>query len=150
MHMTPPALKLLARALLDAHGLHDWTFKFDSHKITFGRCWWHRKLVTISKPMALLNSDTDVVDTLLHEIAHALTPMDRCHGIAWQAKCVEIGAKPERFYCAEKIEQPKGRWVATCPRCKREFRRFRRVKGRRYCMHCGIDNGALTFTKEER
>jgi predicted SprT family Zn-dependent metalloprotease len=35
------------------------------------------------------------MDTVLHEVAHALTRGDK-HGARWKAKCLEIGARPDR------------------------------------------------------
>lgn len=50
----------------------------------------------------------DLLDTLLHEIAHALTPGDG-HGKLWQAKAMELGARPTTHKTPEELgfdEQP--------------------------------------------
>ena len=87
------AARDLALALMRQHGLNDWTFRFDHARRRFGSCQPRRKVITLSRPLAFLNAEPQVRDTVLHEIAHALTPGDG-HGSRWKRKCVEIGAEP--------------------------------------------------------
>ena len=91
------AARDLALALMRQHGLHDWTFRFDHARRRFGSCRPRRRLITLSRPLAFLNEEAQVRDTILHEIAHALTPWDG-HGRNWKRKCIEIGAEPRRCY----------------------------------------------------
>jgi hypothetical protein len=60
----------------------------------------------------LLVEVNDVIstDTILHEIAHALTLGDG-HGYAWKRKCIEI-AKPERCYTNKDTVSPTMRYQA--------------------------------------
>ena len=87
----------LARSLMDQHGLADWQFTFDRARRRFGCCNVTRKRITLSAYLVHLNSDEEVADTILHEIAHALTLGDG-HGIRWKEVCLRIGAKPERCF----------------------------------------------------
>jgi hypothetical protein len=87
----------LARELLDRHGLADWRFQWDRARRRFGSCSTTRKRITLSIYLTKLNDEAEVRDTILHEIAHALTPGDG-HGRAWKAACARIGAKPDRCY----------------------------------------------------
>jgi predicted SprT family Zn-dependent metalloprotease len=91
------AAEMLARTLMDQHGLRGWTFGFDRAARRFGACFWRRKHISLSWKLTRLNSEAEVRDTILHEIAHAMTPNDG-HGEKWKATCVAIGAKPERCY----------------------------------------------------
>ena len=43
-------------------------------------------------------------DTILHEVAHALTPGDN-HGPLWRRVCRQIGARPERCYTNDAVIQ---------------------------------------------
>jgi predicted SprT family Zn-dependent metalloprotease len=88
------------------HGLHDWTFKWEKTKRAMGRCWYHKKLICISKPLAELNKEEECIDTALHEIAHALAYVkngETGHGRAWKRWCVMIGAKPQRCYSSAEV-----------------------------------------------
>jgi len=122
-----------------------WVFRFDNAKVRFGRCNHTRKLITLSKPLAMANavSHTDkIIDTILHEIAHAITreryPHRKmsAHGYEWQSVCIEIGAKPEARYDGSKIDQVKGKYAYVCPNCGRIEYFFKRLKRKHGCISC--------------
>ncbi len=123
----------LLRKTMDKHGLHDWSSRLDNATRRFGLCSSRRKLISISRHLAKLNSDEQVLDTILHEIAHALSPMFEYHGSMWKKKCVEIGANPQRCYDSQTVNVPKGRYTGTCPLCQNTFQRTQRPKRKNYC-----------------
>lgn len=124
-----------ARALLDQHGLSDWIFLWSSAKRRYGVCRYRAKEIAISIELARLNPIEKTIDTILHEIAHALTPKTG-HGPAWKKKCLEIGALPNRCYDTEKVITPRHQWTGRCPSCGTEVSRHKRRKiaCRRCCM----------------
>jgi predicted SprT family Zn-dependent metalloprotease len=130
----------LARDLLPQHGLHDWRFAFDHARRRFGRCDYTNRRITLSRALTFLNSADEVRDTLLHEIAHALTPGAK-HGPRWRAKCREIGARPMRCFTEERVVTPARRppryWLG-CPACDWWVERRRRAPRRRkyVCVRC--------------
>ncbi|HYO07513.1 MAG TPA: SprT-like domain-containing protein, partial [Tepidisphaeraceae bacterium] len=77
------AARLLTRSLMNQHGLSDWRFDFDHARRRFGSCRPRQKLITLSRHLVFLNEEPEVRDTILHEIAHALTPGDG-HGRRWK------------------------------------------------------------------
>src|SRR4051812_49651304 len=87
----------LARDLMDRHGLADWRFQFDHARRRFGSCRIRTRTITLSRPLTLLNPEDQVRDTILHEIAHALTPGDG-HGTKWRAAGARGGARPPRGF----------------------------------------------------
>jgi predicted SprT family Zn-dependent metalloprotease len=92
----------------------------------------------------MLNSDAEVLDTLLHEIAHALTPGDG-HMARWKAKCVEIGAKPQRCYTEQSVIAPARKpapYEYGCGACGWWVHR-RRITRNRYV--CGKCRGKLVY-----
>lgn len=79
------------------HGLiaKGWRAQFNPRlSRTLGRCWNSKKLIELSSHYVDNNDEKLVKDTILHEIAHALTPGDK-HGKLWKAACVRIGAVPK-------------------------------------------------------
>lgn len=100
----------------------------------------------MSSFFVVANDRDEVLDTLLHEIAHALAGPLAGHGPVWKAACVRVGARPERLAPPE-VAMPKGRWHARCPGCATLHTRHRRpMKGRDYfCRGCGTQRGLLQF-----
>ena len=137
--MNPLDARLLALRLMAEHGLHDWRFEFDHARRRFGCCKYRAKAITLSRPLTLLNAEDQVRDTVLHEIAHALTPGDG-HGAKWRAACVRIGARPQRCYGETEVAAPPRRPAAYrygCRPCAWWVDRRRLVANRYVCGKCG-------------
>jgi predicted SprT family Zn-dependent metalloprotease len=122
------------------HGLlaAGWRFRFDNARRRFGSCRSRDKAITLSRPLTLLNGEEQVRDTILHEIAHALTPDDG-HGPAWRAKCREVGAKPERCYGEDDVVAPPRRpapYRYGCSPCGWWVDRRRINTGNFVCAKC--------------
>ncbi len=130
---------LMARLLMRDHGLSDWQFGFDHARRRFGCCNYTHKRITLSRPLTFLNPIDEVRDTLLHEIAHALTPGAH-HGPAWQAMCVRLGCRPARCYTDERVvapPRPPARFQMGCPKCDWWADRRRRTRRKYLCKKCG-------------
>lgn len=65
----------LAAQLLDRYGLTraGWSFGFDDAETRHGLCDFDRRRITISRPLTAAGTPEQVTQTLLHEVAHALT-----------------------------------------------------------------------------
>jgi hypothetical protein len=106
----------------DYYRLDVWKFKFDNAKTRCGCTHWGTETITLSRNYVKMNEEAMVRDTILHEIAHVLVGPRAGHGPEWQAKAIEVGARPKR--CKE-AEMPKGRYVGTCEGCNKEFTKHR-------------------------
>jgi predicted SprT family Zn-dependent metalloprotease len=140
--------KAEARRLLDHHQLHDWTVVFDHARRRAGQCRYQRKEISLSRHFVIRNTWPDIVDTILHEIAHALVGPGHGHDRVWKRMAVQIGARPQRC-AARHVQMPAGVWKATCPVCNCLHSRHRRPPANRkfFCRPCGRA-GALTFQKQ--
>jgi len=142
--------RTLAVALMAQHGLSGWSFGFNKNVRRTGVCIYPTRTqpgrIELSIHLIAMNSDEDIRDTILHEIAHALTGAEHNHDEVWKAKCREIGARPERCY-GEEIEMPKGRWVAECGSCQKKYYRHRRPRHLVgwHCKFCGTERGKLVW-----
>lgn len=87
-----------------------WTFKLDNAKRRFGICRYWNQTIGISWALAEINSDEQIMDTILHEIAHALAGPDTGHGPEWVAQCHRVGAKPTVCYDPKEVNTPEGRY----------------------------------------
>lgn len=118
----------LADGLMRLHKLSPkWTFKFDRSKVSFGKCYYAEKQISLSRHLVKLNDEDDVRDTILHEIAHALAPRGAGHGAAWQSVAQSIGCNGRRCYGAE-VVRPAPKYRGTCPSCKLVIYRHRRME----------------------
>jgi predicted SprT family Zn-dependent metalloprotease len=138
-----------ASDLMLQHGLIDWTFQLDRAKRRAGRCSPRRKVISMSSYYVIHNSDEELRDTMLHEIAHALAGCENGHNHIWKAKCIEIGAKPERCFDGTKVKMPKGCYEAICGKCNAKYHKHRKVKRRYVCPKCGPKDGMLVFVKND-
>ena len=144
--MHPYDARHLAWELMRRHGLATagWRFGFDHARRRFGCCHYGRRLITLSRPLTLLNGEAEVLDTLLHEIAHALTP-GVGHGARWREKCCELGARPVRCYTDEAVLSPPRRpprYDWGCRACGWWVARHRRTRRRFVCARC---SGSLSY-----
>jgi len=93
---------------------------------TLGRAWVNRNtkrhLIKLSIPYIALNTYEEMLDTLLHEIAHVLSDVRNkkrtCHGPEWKAVCREIGCRPE-VYASAHIKMPRRGQPAWVRRLKK-------------------------------
>jgi len=122
----------LARALMRAHDLGGWGFRFNNAKKRFGYCDSEQHTLSLSRHYVSLNSEELVRDVILHEIAHALVGEGNGHNEQWKKVANSIGASPQR--CVpnhvkrprHKVKRLPRKWIGTCPKCSRETRRTRR------------------------
>lgn len=131
--MDKSTAQALARRMMDAHGLTDWRFVFDRATSRFGQCRYGTRTISLSGPLTALNSEDEVRDVILHEIAHALVGPGHGHGPVWKAKAREIGNSGNRTHSAE---IPQGRWAMTCPNCGKTAHFQRRPRVTRACGKC--------------
>jgi len=102
------------RRLLRDHGLDDWTIVAVLAKTRAGVCRFGRRQIGLSAPITALHSEQEVLDTILHEIAHALVGPQHGHDRVWRAKAREIGCSGERCVSSEAPRVP-GDWIGRCP-----------------------------------
>ena len=84
----------MARLLMDEHGLTGWTLTFGEARKRLGACRFRHHVIWISRTHALEGSEEQLLDTVLHEIAHAIAGHEAGHGLLWKATARRIGATP--------------------------------------------------------
>jgi len=136
--------KMSALSYMDDYGLLDkcWHFDFQNKKRALGTCSYVKKSILLSSWYVKLNEESDVEDTILHEIAHALSfirygKKGMGHGRLWKKVCREIGARPERLHKGI-LEYPENhyKYVDTCG-CDITYKRHRISKFAKYrCPKC--------------
>ena len=112
--MAPLDALALLQEKIQEHELVElgWTGALDNAVRRFGACRYAKKRISLSRHLATINSDEETLDTILHEIAHALAfeeHGEECgHDERWQAIASRIGARPERTVDAEEVSNVAG------------------------------------------
>ena len=132
----------IAKEKMLEHGLEHWEFGFDDSMRRRGCCHWSEKRITLSLGLTKIRTEDAVVNTILHEIAHALTPGTN-HSKAWYDKAISIGCDGTR--CSPDDVTIQAPFVGICPGCGRTITRHRRVKAS--CRKCsgGVFNRKYLF-----
>ena len=84
-----------ARSLMDRHGLSEWAFQYSPARQRLGLCKEKDKVIQLGRRHALNDDPSQVTDTILHEIAHALAGAKAGHGPAWREVAKRLGATPK-------------------------------------------------------
>lgn len=81
----------LALQQMSFHGLSDWAFIWTNRLREHGRCSHKLQTIYLSKPLTKAKEKDHVLNTILHEIAHALVGPGHSHNDVWKAQALEIG-----------------------------------------------------------
>jgi predicted SprT family Zn-dependent metalloprotease len=119
-------LESIAARELAKHGLHGWTFALARTKRRLGACKYREKRIEVAEYYARNSPEESVLDTLLHEVAHALAGPAAKHGPKWKAVAVRLGATPRSCETSGQAVTEPGDWRATCPACAATYHRYRR------------------------
>jgi predicted SprT family Zn-dependent metalloprotease len=130
------AAAALARQLIIDHDLYGWHFEFSRRKRQFGLCTYGSKKIELSAVLTELNSEEQVRDVILHEIAHARVGPGYGHGPIWKQMAMRLGAIPIACIDAKNIENAAAPWVATCNGCSRNVGMYRKPSRKKACGEC--------------
>lgn len=109
--------ELLTNHLMAEHGLDGWTFVYNKRKVAFGVCKYVLRRIELSTKLVELNDFKNVLDTILHEIAHAKLGRGVGHGWEWRRMAKSIGCNGERCYSSNTVNTPKGEYEFHCEKC---------------------------------
>lgn len=117
--------------------LYDWEFKWENNSV-WGQCDHKKKYISLSE-RNLMGKESKPINTVLHEIAHALTHPDVNHGQPWKDQMILLGLPPERLGgSTEDIRKTTAKWMYFCVTCGYKDYRYRRFnRGINYsCGKC--------------
>lgn len=118
----------VAAQKLAEYGLTGWTFGLADTRRRLGACKHRQRRIEVSEYYARNNPDAAVLDTLLHEVAHAIAGPAAGHGPVWKAVAVRVGATPRACDDSPATVVQPGDWRTTCPACNRTHHRYKRPK----------------------
>ena len=137
--MTLTEVQTLGHRLIQEHAVksglaHGWRFGFDLAPSRGGICKYKEKLILLSITFCLKASKAEIVDTLLHEIAHAIVGPRHGHDAVWKAAAARIGCTAERCH---RVKHTPPRWQGRCG-CGKQWERQRLTRRARtgICPTC--------------
>lgn len=136
----------IAYDLMDRH-LPGWSFRWDNAAKRLGACKYGPKVLSFSRPLTARISRRQAVDTITHEIAHALAGHQAGHGPEWARVHRDLGGSGDRTYSTQTgevvaVEPP---FQGTCPGCGRSWRRHKRIQAA--CPKCSAAAGSRFDTR---
>ena len=136
---------LNAIKMMQEHKLAGWSFKISNHKGNLGYCNYTEKTLSISITNIWVNPWSQVKNTILHEIAHALASKkgDWGHGDVWRQIAISIGCDGHR--CSP-MPAPK-KYIGICGNCGTTFGRNRQTKNLHACARCCDKYNGGKFTE---
>lgn len=133
--------------LIREEGLHvnGWHTKIDNNRKRYGACKYGPNIIVLSKINTVLGRQASIIDTIRHEVAHAVAGAHAGHGSKWQEEAVRLGATPKatKGDIVEYMEKTY-KYVYECENCKRQKYSHTDVS-KRYC--CGKCDGNLIVSK---
>jgi len=127
-----------ARALLEQEGLtaKGWKFQVNNRIVaTAGRCNYRRKIIEHSASHLEHSKLEFNIDTVRHEVAHAVAGPGTGHGPVWQAEATRLGADPTARYdvadAGEKMQAvmtEKREWICVSVRGETVEKQFTRER----------------------
>ncbi|MBS43058.1 MAG: sprT domain-containing protein [Nocardioides sp.] len=141
----------MAEDLVEHHCPPGWSVQYDAARRRAGVCRFRDRVIGLSAPLTALHDESEVRDTVLHEIAHALAGPRHGHDEVWREVAQRIGSTGERCVPADapRVEAP---WIGVCAQ-GHTAERFRRPERVMSCARCGrgfsVDR-IFTWTHEGR
>ena len=128
--------RFVTLSCVDLGGALDLIYHFDKElQMLHGQTDHARRRITLSRHLMALYKETEVRETILHEIAHARVGAAHGHDAVWAAEARRIGSSGQRLV-AEHAPRIEGRWVGTCP-AGHTINRMRRPAAPMACARCG-------------
>lgn len=118
-----------------------WGFRFNSRKNSrrLGACFYRQKMIEINQLYAYHNPLLSVVDTILHEIAHAIayeqTRTVQHHNPLWHSISLQIGCNGNRTGTDRTPIDIACKWGIYCPNCGKLGNCHRKLRNR-ICSNC--------------
>lgn len=119
-----------------------WQFAFDLAPERAGSCRYGEKQITLSVTYCLKASKEEIVDTILHEIAHAIVGPKHGHDATWRAAAQRIGCTAERCH---RVQHTLPRWRGQCG-CGQEWKR-QRLTHRARTSRCRKCKGTIEWKR---
>jgi predicted SprT family Zn-dependent metalloprotease len=146
------------RALMNKYGFTSWSFNFNNRFSSLGLCIYATREIQLSRPYVNANTWEVVRKTVLHEIAHALIPLENAsHGPQWAETFIRIqkaegisNPTAELTYHMEEFVRPPSPYVLVCPACNYQHPAYKPPRRAYSCGKCAPNRFDRKFLLELR
>ncbi len=125
----------MCREVLGRHNLTSWHVQLDNAVSRTGLASSSRRTISLSRHFIRLNEPERWMQTILHEVAHAIVGTSHGHDRIWRAKLLEIGGDGRRTSSTKTTNVVPAKWIATCS-CGNVFKRMRLTYSMRWTSGC--------------
>jgi len=138
----------LAKRLMKEHIQEEgWIFAWNNRKTEFGNCSYSSKTIALSRPLTETNTEEEVLDTILHEIAHAIVGPGMGHGSIWQLTAKGLGSNGLRTSKRARVSKPVKGICLKCEKVVAEAHRMGSRMRRSFHRACGPTEGKLVWKR---
>lgn len=136
--------------LLTKHGLDEWSVSITRSRRMLGQCSYRFKEIRLSQHHIDLGTDEEVMNTIRHEIAHALVGPGHGHNHLWREMACKLGLENPRS--KTKVSYSNHKYEIACRLCNRTVqRRMNRMNpvrmARCFCVNCGKQSTGQLYQK---
>jgi hypothetical protein len=105
---------------MSKYNLDNWQFKWTNASRRFGSCNKKKRIISLSKLHGIYDDIELVKDTILHEIAHGLTPdIYLAHGKQWKEIALTIGCNPKSYKKSSVSDKHSCKYKGICSNCNK-------------------------------
>lgn len=126
--MTQDEARRLTLNLIHRMNLTGWKVTFDNASRRAGVCRYRTAEISLSLDLLGRREYADTLDTITHEVAHAIVGHAAGHGWQWQRVHQSLGGNGHRVFHVDEHD-PKALYHATCPHGK-AWNRYKRITAR--------------------
>lgn len=122
-HMTQAEARHLAVQLLWENGLYDWKVSFGSAHGRAGSCNFPKREIRLSLFLMAVRTREGTLDTIRHEVAHAIAGAGAGHGQEWKDVHVRLGGTGQVEWDPKSLAPDANiyRWTYSCAGCHRHL-----------------------------
>lgn len=124
---------------MNKNRLLGWHLKIGKEKKVAGWCNREKRTLSFSWEVLQHMSEEECMDTVYHEIAHALTLGG--HTEEWRLKAIELGGTGEVKYDGSKLVSMHYNYIGYCPNGHAHYRhRLRKGMDQASCLKCSKEH----------
>lgn len=102
------------RDLMYQHGLHGWSVRWVNTRSRAGQCKHTVRELNFSRVLLRAFSDEEAMDTITHEIAHALVGPGHKHDLVWVRQHRALGGSGREHWHNIDVVRENHRWAGVC------------------------------------